>query len=153
MNQTAENFDWRIIYAIFCLLYAGTLIYLGQGNFAKVYSEYTQSVYRLQPKQIEKITFEELARDCRTTLKRKHPRSTKPRPSAGEKCQSFPEDVLKSQQKKVTQRLQIQKKRFQRKLIVFYLSFALFFVALPLYLLYLLLTFLVWVFKDIKISK
>ena len=153
MNPSDKSFDWRIGYAIFCLLYAGTLIYLGQSNFDKVYSEYRQSIYRLQPSQIERIAFEELASDCRAKLKRRNPRTTKPIPGAEEQCQSFSKTVIKNRQEKVTKRLQIEKKRLQRKLIVFSVSFSLFFVALPLYLLYLSLKFLIWLFKDIKISK
>jgi hypothetical protein len=154
MASVEKNFDWRIAYALFCLIYAGCLLYLGLGNINKVYGEYRQAVYRLQPEQIKRITFEELAQDCRAKLKRRSSRTkANTLNNDRENCQTFPQTVLKEYQKTVAKRLQIEKKRYQRKLVVFYLSFGLFFVALPLFLLYLFLKFLIWLFKDLKISK
>lgn len=154
MNSRENKFDWRIIYAVFCLIYTGCLVYLGLGNFHKVYGEYRQASYRLQPLQIKQIAFEELAAECRAKLKRRAPKPEYLSSAKDENnCQQFSAATLNEYQKVVGQRLQIEKKRIQRKLIVFYLSFALFFVFLPLYLLYLFLKFMIWLFKGVKISK
>ena len=154
MDPEEKTFDWRIAYTIFCLIYTACLVYLGLGNINKVYGEYRQAVYRLQPAQIKKIAFEELAQDCRAKLKRRTSRTSDLNSNAGfEDCHTFPQDILTEHQTKVTKRLQIEKRRYQRKLVIFYTSFGLFFVALPLYLLFVFLKFLIWLFKDVKISK
>ena len=154
MAPEKKTFDWRIAYGVFCLIYATCLVYLALGNINKVYGEYRQAVHRLQPQQIKNITFDELAQDCRAKLKRRTSRTKDSTSIADlENCQTFPQDILKNHQIKVTHRLQIEKKRYQRKLIVFYFSFGLFFVALPLYMLFLFLKFFIWLFKDVKISK
>lgn len=157
MSSEKTGFDWRIGFAIFCLFYAGWAVYMGQSNFDKVYSEYRRAGERLEPARTREIAVNELATQCRRQLKRgetKH-RSTE-QSTAGilkEACLSFPAAVVAEQQAKVTQRLTIERDRLQSKLVVFYISFAIFFILLPLGLLYFLLAFLIWLFRDLKISR
>lgn len=155
MNTVDDRFDWRIGYAAFCLVYAACIIYLGLDNFDKVHSEYRDAQKRLQPSQIEKIAHQELVDQCRKKLKRRgsYKADYKTSETKVDVCQSFPKKVLEEKKKGVKEQLLIERKRFLRKLVVFYSSFAIFFVALPLYLLYLLLSFLIWVFRDVKFIK
>ena len=155
MGLTKNKLNWRIGYGVFCLIYAACIVYLGLDNFDKVHGEYRQATYRLQPAQIQKISLQELANECRAKLKRRGRRITSNSTTGAVKdtCFSFPESILMERQRIVTKQLQVEKKRFKRKLIVFYLSFSVFFLALPLYLLYLLVSLFIWIFRDIKISK
>ena len=155
MVSSENNFDWRIGFGVFCLIYAVCIAYLGFDNLDLVYSGYTRAVKQLQPAQIKKITLHELEDQCRAKLKRRNRRFSSDSTTGVAKgsCQSFPKAVLKEHQIIVTERLQLQKKRFKRKLVVFFLSFGIFFLALPMYFLYLLLSLLIWLFKGIKISR
>lgn len=155
MEAIEKGMNWRIVYGVFCLIYAVCIVYLGLDNFDLVHSGYSQAVKRLQPSQIKAITLLELTDECRAKLKRRGRRITANSISgaADETCQSFPAAVIKDRQVIVTKQLQVEKKRFKRKLIVFYLSFSVFFLTLPLYLLYLLISLFIWIFKDIKVSK
>lgn len=156
MGTEEKGFDWRIGYAFFCLVYASCVVYLGLDNFDKVHGEYRQAVRRLQPSQIEQIARQELVDQCRKKLKRRgHSRKDVKNAlgvSSGP-CLSIPEAILQEREKTVSEHSKVEQKKFLRKLIVFYITFGIFFLALPLYLLYLLLSLLIWVFKDIKFSK
>lgn len=158
MESESKGYNWRIGYAIFCLLFGGWVIYLGLDNFDKVHSEYRQSVNRLHPDQIRKIAARQLTDQCLNKLKHRgisrEDGTIAASAGAGEAaCLSFPQPVREEQEKTVGQQLQIEKKRLLRKLVVFTISFALFFLALPLFLLYLLLAFLIWVFRDMKFIR
>lgn len=156
MRAENKGLGWRLGYGVFCLLYVAWVVYLGLDNFDKVHGEYRQALVQVQPGQAERIARQELGDECRRAAKRSV-RS----PPAGDRdpgvtddpCRSFPKAVLAERQKVVAQHLQAEKKRFQRKVVVFYVTFAVFFIVLPLVCLYLLLSFLIWVFRDLKFIK
>lgn len=148
--------NWRFGYALFCLLFAGWVVYLGQDNFAKVYGEYQRARENQQPAQVERITRQELAAECRRAEQRSNrSRSARgPDPAVSEDaCRSFPAAALDDRKKDVAANLRAEEKLFLRKLVVFSLTFAIFFVVLPLGCLYLFLSFLIWLFKDMKFVK
>jgi hypothetical protein len=148
--------NWRYGYVLFCLLFAGWVVYLGQDNFAKVYGEYQRAREHQQPTQVEKIARQELAAECLRAAKRsgRSRSASDPDPAVSEDlCRSFPAAVLEERKRTVAENLRTEEKLFLRKLVVFCLTFAIFFVALPLGFLYLLLAFLIWLFKDMKFVK
>ena len=151
MSSAHKGMSWRLGYAVFCLVYAAWVAYLGLDNFDKVHGEYRQARENLLPAETEKIALEELADQCRREAKRRG-RSR----AVGDyenPCLTFPETVLAERKKDVTTHLLAEEKRFRRKLAVFYGTFAVFFVVLPLVCFYLLLAFLIWVFRDLKFVK
>lgn len=156
MSSSNNTFDWRIGYVVFSLVFVVWVVYLGLDNFDKVHGEYRIAQARLQPSQVKDIALQELIDQCRKKLKRSGPTQV-----AGDKasgmadgdCLSFPEAVLLERQKTVTSHLVSEEKRFKRKLIVFYISFGVFFIVLPLYVLYLLLSFFIWLFRGLKFVK
>lgn len=156
MRSADKGLAWRYGYALFSLLFAGWVVYLGQDNFAKVHGEYRRTREHQQPARIEKIALQELVDQCRRAAKREsRSRSAgDPDPAVAEDpCRSFPEAVLEERKKDVAANLRAEEKLFLRKLVVFSLTFAIFFVVLPLGFLYLLLAFLIWLFKDMKFVK
>jgi len=161
MNTGKDTrFDWRIGYAAFCLLYAAWVIYLGLDNFDKVHSEYRWASEQLQPARIRETALQELAEQCRREARKDSKRSDRYRKGAGmlsaaeeDACLSWPEAELTKQEKKVGERLDEKAGRLKRKLIVFYITFASIFLVLPMVFLYLLLAFLVWLFRGVKIIR
>lgn len=147
---------WRLGFAVFGLFFAAWVGYLALDNFAKVHGEYRQVRESRLPGLIGKIVRQELVAECRKEAQH----SDQPRPVgapvpdiAEDACRSFPESVVAERTKAVAENLLADEKRFRRKLVVFYITFGLFFIILPLGFLYLLLAFLVWVFKDMKFVK
>lgn len=156
MRTGEKGLTWRFSYGIFCLVYTAWVVYLALDNFDKVHGEYRQALENLQPAQTEKIARQELAHECRRQAKRNgRSRAAGNAASAlsDDACRSFPAAVLEERKKGVAANLLAEEKRFRRKLVVFYGTFGVFFVALPLVSLYLLLSFLVWIFKDLKFVK
>ena len=51
------------------------------------------------------------------------------------------------------QRLAGEKKRAWRKLLVFYVTYMVIFLVLPLVLLYLLFSFSIWLYRSIKLGR
>lgn len=155
-DEAGKRMNWRYGYILFCLVYAGWLVYLGQDNFAKVHGEYRWARENQQPAQVEKIARQTLAADCRREAQRER-RSRSAGDAAAtvseDLCRFFPEAVLEERKKDVAENLLAEEKRFLRKLVVFYGTFGVFFVALPLGCLYLLLSFLIWIFRDLKFVK
>lgn len=155
--RAADNrMNWRYGYAVFCLVSAGWVVFLGMDNFAKVHGEYRRAREHQQPARIEKIALQELAAECRRAAKR----SSRSRaagdqaPTVSEEgCRSFPKVLLEERKRVVVANLRAEEKLFRRKLVVFYLTFGVFFVVLPLGFLYLLLSFLIWLFRDMKFVK
>lgn len=130
---------------------------MAQSNFDKVHSEYRSARELLQPERTMAVALEELRTECRRELKRRGSRfrsaDTRQADTLSEACLVFPESRVDEHRVAVAERLAVEKDRLRSKMIVFYISFAVFFILLPLGLLYLLLAFLIWLFRDLKISK
>ena len=147
---------WRLGFAVFGLFFAAWVGYLALDNFAKVHGEYRQARESRHPALIAKIVRQELVAECRKEALRSdrpHPVG-EPAPAISENaCRSFPEIVVAERTEVVAGNLLADEKRFRRKLVVFYVTFGLFFIILPLGFLYLLLAFLIWLFKDMKFVR
>ena len=156
MSTLRNGLNWRLGYAVFCLVYTVWVVYLGLDNFAKVHGEYRQARENLQPAQSEKIALQELVEQCRREARRSGRSRTAGDTAPGmseDACHSFPEAVLAEREKVVAAQLLAEGKRFRRKLVVFYVIFGVFFVALPVVSLYLLLSFFIGLFRDLKFVK
>lgn len=156
MSTLRDGMNWRLGYAVFCLVYTAWVVYLGLDNFAKVHGEYRQARENLQPAQSEKIALQELVEQCRVEAKRGGRSRAAGDTAAGmtaDACHSFSEAALEERKKVVSARFLAEGKRFRRKLVVFYVIFGVFFVALPVVSLYLLLSFFIWLFRDLKFVK
>ena len=160
MRSQHKGFTWRTGFAVFCLAYTAWMVYLGLGNLDKVHREYRWAVQELQPDRIDKIVRQDLAAECRKVTPRQPRRGDRylsagamPQTAAADPCRSFPPAVIEERRTAVTERLQEEKSRLQRRLVAFSISFTMFFVLLPLAALYLLLTFLAWLFRDMKFIR
>jgi len=155
MKPLQKRRDWRIGYAIFCLFYVVWVIYLSLNNFDMVHTRYRLAEERLQPEQIGEIARQELVEKCRKEAKRNdrlRPPEDEVSPAPAEDCLSWPAAVLEEQQKVVKERLVVEKSRTARKLVLFYVSFLVIFLLLPLIVLYLLLAFFIWIFKSRRVD-
>jgi len=156
MSSAGNRLNWRIGYAVFCIIYTAGIVYLGLDNFDKVHGEYRWARERVKPASVSKITLQELESQCRRKLQRRDGYRTSGDTASEiseDPCRSFPAVVREERQEAVQSRLLAEKERFLRKLVVFYASFGIFFLVIPLVLLYFLLCFFIWIFKDLKISK
>ena len=157
MNRKKKNLGWRIGFGIFALIYTAWVVILGLSNFDKVHSEYRWARERVHPKKIQDIAFQELVDQCRSKASRREVKridryrndSGQAATMAEDPCLSWPEDVIASRQKDVENRLLVEAGKLKRRMIVFYFTFGIFFLALPLAFLYYLLAFLVWLFRDL----
>lgn len=151
MRSAKKGINWRIGYAFFCVVYVAWVVYLSLDNFDMVHTAYRDARARLQPARVEEIARRELVDRCRRQQKRKGLDRTM---SVGEApCQSFPAAVVEQQRDRVAQRLGDEKNRFKRKIVVFYVSFVLVFLALPLAFIYGLVSFILWILRNIKIIQ
>ncbi len=141
---------WQGVFALCCLIYLPWMISLGRNNFDMVHSQYRQAGARLEPAHIAAAALEELATRCRLEAKR---RGVFFRAGSDDPCLAVPPEILKAQQAVVRARLGHQRDLALRKLVLFYISFGLFFLFLPPALLYLLLVFCSWFFLNIKVVK
>lgn len=144
---------WRYGYAVFCVVYAIWVVYLGLDNFDKVHGEYRRARENLQPAATGKIALQELVAECRGEAKRRGRSRMAGDTAPGvseDACRSFPEAALEERKKVVAAQLLDEEKRFRRKLVVFYAAFGVFFVVLPMGCLYLLLSFSIWIFRNLK---
>jgi len=160
MNILNKCGNWRIGFAVLCLFYTVWVVYLSFGNFDKVHREYRSVNMRLQPTRIVDIALQELVDKCRRDSRRELKRIDRYRKGSNisstesdDPCLSWPKAILEERQKVVAEKLVIEKGRFKRKIIVFYISFSFFFLILPMGLLYLLLSVLIWVFRGLKFVK
>ena len=131
------------MYTIFAVSYVVWVIILSLHNIGLVNSRYSSAKQRLEPKQIEKIALQELIDQCRQEKKG----STKEGAvlTEGEDpCLSWSQDTILEHQKTIKVRLLDEKKKSGRKLILFYFTFLVFFLFLPLFILYWLLVFIIY---------
>lgn len=145
-----KSVNWRVGYTVCCLVYVVWVVYLSFNNFDMVHREYRRAEKRLQPLQIEEIALQELVGQCRKKLKRA---GRFREVGAEDLCRSWPAAVLAERQKAVEERLVKEKSRIHRKLVIFYISFGLVFLFLPIVFMYLLVSFFIWLYRNIKIVE
>jgi len=160
MTSLHKYKGWRIGFIVFSLIYSAGVVYLALDNFDKVYGEYTWARDRQQPAQVSQIARQELVAQCRRKVQRElsykeRYQKNKNRASsvAEDTCLSWPQATLEKQEIAVSDRLGRATKTLQRKLVVFFCSFVFFFLFLPLILLYVIITFLVWLFRGVKFIR
>ena len=160
MSSLSKNRNWQIGFVVFCLVYTVWVVYLSFDNFDKVHREYRSVNMRLRPARIVDIAFKELVDQCRKDSRRELKRidryrkgSSRNSTASEDPCLSWPKAILEERQKVVAEKLISEKGRFKRKIIVFYISFSFFFLILPMGLLYLLLSVLIWAFRGLKFVK
>ena len=148
--------NWRIVYAVCCLVYVGWVVYLSLNNFGMVHKQYRQARENLQPTRIEEIATKELVDKCRKKLKRsdRHPSVYDMTSGVAEDpCLSMPAAVLEERKKTVEEHLVEDKSRVRRKLVWFYITFGVVFLILPVTFVYMLVSFCIWLFRNIKLVE
>lgn len=153
MGARKKSRIWWVVYVICYLAYVPWVAYLSLNDFDMVHSQYRRIGERLQPVRIAEIALQELVDQCRKEAKRSgRTRSTGDKAVAAAEgaCLSWPADVLVERQKVVAGRLDAERSRAVRKLVLFYVSFVGFFLTLPAVILYLLMSLFVWVVRNIK---
>lgn len=129
------------------------VVYLSLFNFALVHRDYRRADKLLQPARIKEVARQELVDQCRRELKRFNRLRATPNivsATAEDTCLSMQADVFEERQKAVTERLEHERSRMVRKLVLFYIYFGIIFLILPPVILYLLLSALIRLFKSIK---
>ena len=153
MRSQKKGINWQIGYAVFCLVYVAWVVYLSLDNFDMVHGDYRRAGEQLQPPRIRELAIRELVAQCRREEKsssRLRPTGERASAAAEDPCLSWPAAVVAEREKTVTEHLTITRSRFLRKLVVFYITFGIVFLIMPLVLLYLLLTFTIWIFRNLK---
>ena len=151
MESVKRGINWRIGFAAFAVIYVAWVSYLSLDNFDMVHTAYRDARARLEPARVEEIARRELVDRCRRQHKQQGPDETISADEAS--CRSFPATVVEQQRDRVAKRLGVEKNRFKRKVVVFYVSFVLVFLALPLVFIYGLISFILWILRNIKIIQ
>ena len=153
MRARSKSLLWRIGYGVCCLLYVAWVVHLSPTNFDMVHGEYRRVAARLQPERIEELALKELVEKCRKESGRSNRnRHTSVDQAAADPCLSWPVAALEKRQKVVAERLVDERRGAVRKLVLFYLGFGIFFLILPPVILYLLLSFFIWLYRSIQSS-
>lgn len=148
MWQQLNRHRWRIVYGIGCLLYMAWVVHLSFNNFDMVHSDYRRAGERMRPARIEAAALRELTDNCRAALVRSGLHLSAADIDAA--CRSFPEADLAARRMAVGKRLASERRLAGRKMVLFYLSFGLFFLVLPPVILYFLLSLFAWLLKMLK---
>jgi len=130
-----------------CLAYAVWIVSLALNNFAMVHDVYNQAGERLRPEIVRKEALRELVEECREET------AAAGRLRPDDPCLSPPAAALEERQKIVKMRLLGEQGRAWRKLMLFYLSFGIVFLVLPMLTLYLALAFLIWLWRNLRIIR
>lgn len=139
-----------------CLAYAVWMVSLGLHDFEMVHDGFRQANERLEPERVREAALRELVAQCRgETAKPDGPRPPEAgRPSAAEDpCLSWTAAQLEERRAAVEKKLRSEWGRAWRKLMLFYLFFGIVFLALPMFMFYLLLAFLLWLRRNLRIIK
>jgi len=153
MRPVHKGLNWRIVFGVCSLIYMIVMVYLSGSNFGMVHREYRQAVRQLQPFEVEKTARLELADECRKKEKKGgHSLQTDERKTAkaGVPCLSPPAVDLEKRQKIVRDWLEKKKSGIIQKMVLFYITFAIFFLVLPPVIIYLVLSVFIWIFKSIE---
>jgi hypothetical protein len=144
--------DWRIIFLACTLIYMAVVTWLSLGNFGMVHREYRQAARQLRPERVEQAAIRELAAECR--------RGSGARLSPGEAgrglltaddpCLSPPAGDVEKRSQAVRERLEEKKSGIFAKLVLFYITFVVFFLLLPPLIIYLVLTVFIWIFRSVQ---
>ena len=144
MNKIFRH--WKSIYLVFCLVYVGWVIHVGEIEFKRVNKQYRVLVKQIEPDRIKTIALEELAAECR--------RESRVRNILKEDdCSTWSPEVVEAKNNKVEERLHEAKKRGFIKVVLFYTSFVVIFLLIPPLLLYLFIFGIVMLSKNIKIVR
>lgn len=156
MQSVKRFLNWRIGFAVCCLVYVAWVVHLSRNNFDMVHSQYRLIERHLQPQHLARTALQELTDRCRQAarLAGPHPRSEAAETAmAADPCLSWPAAVVAERQQKVEARLTQERNLAIRKLVLFYLSFGFFFLFVPPALLYLLLSFFSWLYRNIMVVR
>ncbi len=137
---------WRIFYAVCCLVYVGWTINVGTNEFDRINSQYRRIVDQLDAGRIRTAALEELIAECRKE-------STLQTDREEDACFSWPPTVVEAREKAVEERLIRAKERGTIKLVLFYVSFVVFFLLAPPFFIYLLIVVGLKLHSSIKIVR
>lgn len=137
---------WKIVYVICCLVYAGWMIKVGGNEFDRINGQFRQLTARLEPARIREAALAELADECRRAL----PAGMKQTEAV---CSDWAPEAVTAQTAIVEERRTRARQRGAVKLVLFYTGFGLIFLLAPMILVYLLITALILLYKNIKIVR
>ncbi|HIJ78253.1 MAG: hypothetical protein OEY01_02970 [Desulfobulbaceae bacterium] len=153
--MTARNkmMNWRLGYGVGCLVYLVWVVQLSFNNFGMVHHDYRSAEARLQPQRIEAMALAELVGQCRKEAGRGGRHRPATAQVVADPCRDWPAPVIAARQKAVAERLAGELSLAVRKLVLFYVSFGVIFLILPPVILYLLLSFFIWLYQGVKGGK
>jgi hypothetical protein len=137
---------WKVIYMLCCLIYVGWVINVGGNEFDRINSQYRRIVTQLDDDRIRSTALVELTAGCRGLSRQQTGLQE-------EECSSWPLAVVEAKEKEVKERLLGAKDRGIIKVIFFYTGFVLIFLLAPTVLVYLLITAIILVYRNIKIVR
>ena len=135
---------WRIIYGICCIAYMGFVIFAGRNEFDRINSQYHHLVVRLEPERIRTGALEELAAECRKTLKERAEAMT-------DSCSAWSPAAVEIKEKEVRERRLRARERGLVKVVLFYSGLTVIFLLGPLITLYCIIAGIIAFFKNVKI--
>ena len=137
---------WKIIYALFCLVYMGWVMHVGTNEFDRINGQYRRLVAQLDAELIRSRALEELTAEC-------FRKSGKSSATEGTPCLSWPSGVVEAKARKI-EKLRIRaRERGAVKLVLFYTGFVVIFLLAPPVLIYLLLIGIITLYRNIKIVR
>ncbi|HHO49041.1 MAG TPA: hypothetical protein ENN06_11420 [Desulfobacteraceae bacterium] len=155
MKHRSEHCVLWFGYAVVCLVYGVWIVYLGLDNFSMVHDGYHQAGAQLHPEQVGKAALRELVEECREEAAAPgHPGPDgESYEFLDDPCLLQPAAAVEERQKIVKKRLLGEQGRAWRKLMLFYLSFGIVFLVLPMLTLYLALAFFLWLWRNLRIIR
>jgi len=137
---------WKIIYAVCSFIYMGWVIHAGGNEFDRINSQYRRLVKQLEPGHVKAAALEELAEECRRE-------ATNRINLQEDACSEWQPRVIEAKVQKVEERQQRARERGLVKLGLFYMGFVTIFLLAPVILLYLLISGVILLYKNITIVR
>jgi hypothetical protein len=139
--------QWKIIYALCCLVYMGWIIHVAGNEFDRINSQYRRIVAQLDEGLIRSAALEELTAECRK-------KAMKPADPKEEECSSRPPpQVVEAKENEIEERLLQAKERGTIKVVLFYTGFTLIFLLGPPIFIYLILAGSIRIYKSVKFVR
>jgi hypothetical protein len=137
---------WQVIYLLCSLAYMGWVMHVGTNEFDRVNGQYRRLAAQLDAGRIRTAALEELSSECRRDAKRSSSLQE-------ETCLSWPPRVVEAKAREIEEQRQRARTKGTIKLVLFYGGFAAIFLLGPPLLLYLLLSGIITLYRNIRIVR
>ena len=136
---------WKIIYTVCSLVFIGWMIHAGGNEFDRINWQYRRLNQQLEPARVESTALEQLTDECLKSRARTAPDEAS--------CSAWDASLLEARVKIVAEQRLKAKQRGLIKIVLFYAGFVVIFLLAPVMLIYLLITALILLKKNIKFVR